>query len=273
MTVTALPGRPGSAPDAEDGFDELASSYDETFSRSVLGRRFREAVWAHLDGAFGPGDRVLDLGCGTGEDALHLARRGVRVFGIDASPTMVRRARRKASRAGLDGRVIVARAAIEELPSLALEAAPFDGVVSNFGALNCVEDLEAVARTLAERTRPGARVFLCVMGRFVPWEWVWYLLRGRPGDAFRRLRPGGATWRGVRVRYPTPGGVARAFSDHFEARRPVAVGALLPPTYAETWALRHPRLIGILARAERRAEKVPPLPHLADHFLVELSRR
>jgi len=52
-----------------------------------------------------------------------------------------------------------------------------------------------------------------------------------------------------------------------------AVGALLPPTEWESWTERHPRLLAALARWERRLETVPPLPWLADHYLLELERR
>ena len=65
----------------------------------------------------------------------------------------------------------------------------------------------------------------------------------------------------------------RAFSPGFEVRRAAAVGALLPPSYAEDWAIRHPRLVARLERWERRWETLPPLPWLADHFLLELERR
>jgi hypothetical protein len=56
-------------------------------------------------------------------------------------------------------------------------------------------------------------------------------------------------------------------------RRVAALGALLPPPYAEAWAARHPKLVEKLDRWERRWETVPPLPWLADHYLMELERR
>ena len=52
-----------------------------------------------------------------------------------------------------------------------------------------------------------------------------------------------------------------------------AVGALLPPSYAEPWAVKHPRTIARLDRWERRLENRWPLPWLADHYLAELERR
>jgi SAM-dependent methyltransferase len=246
-------------------FDKLAAEYDDGFTRTLLGDRLRRAVWQRLDALFAPGDRVLELACGTGEDALHLGGRGVRVLATDASPEMVRVAREKlAGSAGVEVRQL----AVEDLESL--EAPPFDGALSDFGGLNCVADLPAAGQALAARLRPGAVAVLCVMGPVVPWEWVWF--RGR-GKAFRRLTRGGVEWRGLRVRYPSIRTLRRAFSPAFRMRRVAALGALLPPPYAEAWAARHPSLIDRLDRWERRLETLPPLPWLADHYLMELERR
>ncbi len=305
-------GRGGNAGRA---FDVLAADYDSSFTSTSLGTLLREAVWRRLDARFSPGDRVLELACGTGEDAVHLARRGVRVTAIDTSPAMVEAARRKVAAAGLAKLVEVQHLDVEELaaapprvetrgyewlsfqdrgfaaqrapsvpqgqpfpspgfqPGAAAGAGPFDGAFSDFGGLNCVADLRGVALALARRLRPGAPVLLCVMGPLVPWEWAWYLGRGDLKKAFRRLRPGGVAWRGLTVRYPSISALQRAFAPGFRTLRVGAVGVLLPPTYIEEWTRRHPRLLAGLARWERRLEQMPPLPWLADHYLIELERR
>ena len=233
--------------------------------------------------AFQAGDRVLELACGTGEDAVHLGRHGVRVLATDASEGMVAVARRKVEAAGLRDLVEVRQRSLQELPRLGerspaplaplADGPPFDGAFSSFGGFNCIADPRGPARDLAALLRPGARVLLCVMGPLVPWEWGWFLLRGRPGKALRRLRPGGAAWRGMVIRYPSIRAMKRAFEPEFRPRRTAAIGALLPPSYAEPWAARHPRLLARLDRWERRWETLPPLPWLADHYLLELERR
>ena len=255
----ALPGSP---------FDAAAADYDHRFTDTPLGGCLRRAVWRRLDARFGPGDRVLELGCGTGEDALHLAHRGVRVVATDAAPAMVETARRKlAAAGGSEVRLL----AIEDLGAEPASP-PFDGAFANFGGLNCVADLAAVASALAARLRPGAPVLLCVMGPLAPWEWLWLLRRGQPREVFRRLRRGGVRWRGLTVRYPAIGTLRRAFAADFRLLRVSAVGALLPTTSFAPWAARHPRLLAALDGLERRVERLPPLPWLADHYLAELVR-
>ena len=251
-------------------FDAAAEDYDDAFSRSTLGTLMRRAVWRRLDQRFSAHDRVLELNCGTCEDALHLGSRGVRVLATDRSEAMLAVAGRKVDAAGLRGTIELKRVALEALSSL--DASPFDGVLSNFGGLNCVADLRRFGRDLAGLVRPRGSVVLCVMGPVVPWEWCWYLIRGQPRTAFRRLRVGGVDWHGLRVRYPSVGTVRRALLPAFRLRRTGAVGALLPPPYAEEWATRHMRLVTWLDRVERRWESRRVLALLADHYVIELER-
>src|SRR5271170_101298 len=131
---------------AAAAFDSVAEAFDERFGswKSVAAQR--DAVRSELARAFPPGSSLLEIGGGTGLDALWLTELGRRVFLTDASPAMVRIARRR-----LGSRTAVLPAErIDEL-----DEAPFDGAFSNFAALNCVGDLAPVARGLARLVRPG----------------------------------------------------------------------------------------------------------------------
>ncbi len=254
-------------------FDALAAGYDEGFSRTPLGERLRKAAWRRLDAAFPEGSRVLELGCGTGEDAVHLAARGVAVVATDPSDAMLDAARGKVAASGLDSRVTLVRLAAEDLErGAAALGAPFDGAYASFGAFNCVPDVPAASRGLAAVLRPGAPLLLGVMGPFCLVETLRFLARGEPRKAFRRFRRGGVEWRGLRVSYPSPHRLALALGPAFRVTRLGALGALLPPTEAGAWARRHERLLDRLNRWERRLETTWPLPRIADHYLLELVR-
>ena len=252
-------------------FDQLAPAYDASFSASDLGQLLRRALRRWLDRAFAPGQSVLELNCGTGEDALYLARRGVRVLATDASAAMLAVAQAKIDETDLGNAITLRHLAIEDLDTLRPQR--FDGACSSFGGLNCVADLRTVARSLAALLAPRARAVMCVMGPIVPWEWGWFLSRGAVRTAFRRFTRHGVPWRGLTVRYPSIRDMRRAFAPHFTVERAGGLGVLVPPTYAEPWAHRHPRLLARLDRWERRVEQWPVVPWLADHYLLELARR
>ena len=255
----------------KSAFDEIAASYDSSFTATRIGTLMREAVWRHTDRRFRPGSRILELNCGTGTDAVHLGKLGISVLATDASEQMVKIASDKVAREDLIAVVQSRQLAWEHLDSL--PESNFDGALSNFGGLNCVQDLPSAAAALARRLRPGAPLLICAMGPWSIWEWIWYLMHGRPSKSFRRLRRGGVEWRGFKVHYPSVGMVKRAFAPTFQFHGVSAVGAILPPPFAETLAGRWPSLITALNRLERQLEAMPPLPWLADHYLNDFYRR
>src|SRR5690348_6909286 len=82
-------------------FDSVAADYDGPRGNNVLIQRMRDTMWRELERYFAWNARLIDLGCGTGIDAEHLARRGRTVLATDWSPAMVERTRQRASDAGL----------------------------------------------------------------------------------------------------------------------------------------------------------------------------
>ncbi|MFS8531957.1 class I SAM-dependent methyltransferase [Sphaerobacter thermophilus] len=265
-------------------FDAAAPSYDAVFTHRTLGRLLRAAVWEHLDAAFHPGDRVLDLGCGTGEDAVRLAQRGIDVLATDVSAGMIAVAREKAADAGVAERVHLAQVDLREHPlSLPASWRGSDGIAgafSSFGALNCLPDRRRLASTLAAWVRPGGRLVLVLMGPLCPWEIGWHLARGQPRRAVRRLtagrdgtlaHTGGGT--SVRVWYPTPRRLRAEFAPAFRHVRTVGIGVLLPPSYLAGLVECQPRAFTRLAALERRIAGRFPWPWLADHYLMVLERR
>jgi SAM-dependent methyltransferase len=249
-------------------FDGKAQGYDAEFTATALGSLLRVRVWDRLSVVFAGRERLLELGCGTGEDAVWLARAGHRVVAIDASAEMIRIARRKALAAGCADRIEFHCLPMEKLHELP-GAGQFDGVFSNFGAVNCVADIAALSRALTELLRTGAPLLCVVMGRHVPWEWAWYLVKGDRRRAFRRLQQPGAEWRGLTIHYPTPRQLTRALAPQFDTQRRLGLGFALPPSYAGAWLECSPRSFRVLAMIDRLTCRFTA--NLADHFILEAS--
>lgn len=257
-------------------FDAVAARYDEMFTSSSIGLAQRAPVWKELARAFCGGDRILEIGCGTGVDACFLAERSVEVLACDPSSEMIAVAARRVRQNGLQALVRTQVLRAEEIPTLRPDEL-FDGALSNFGALNCVSDLAGLARNLARLLRPGAIVLFCWMGPCCLCEIVWYLGRGSKQKAFRRFGKNGvrailADKAYVDVHYPSVKRLARIFAPEFRLRSVRGVGIAVPPSYLEPWARRHPQLLRVCEAADSWVARWPGIRMLGDHVLVRLQR-
>ena len=100
-----------------------------------------------------PGERALDVACGTGNAALALARAGASVVGIDQAERLVAVAAERAAAEGVDAEFVVGDAT-----ALPVADASFDVAVSLFGVI--FADVAAAAAELLRVTRPGGRIVL-----------------------------------------------------------------------------------------------------------------
>ena len=80
--------------ETREAFDSVAGDYDGPRGNNLLIQDMRAEMWRWLDRTFAPNTRLLDLGCGTGLDAVRMAQRGHRVVATDWSTEMVARVRR-----------------------------------------------------------------------------------------------------------------------------------------------------------------------------------
>ena len=239
-------------------FDQLASRYDRLWTRSAVGHLQREAVWRHIGGLFEPGQAVLDLGCGTGEDGLRLMQAGLRVRAIDASGEMVRIARDR----GVDAQTL-------PIEKCGLLDESFHAIISNFGALNCVEDLESLREPLARLVRPGGYMAICIIGRFCVWETAWALRRRQPAKAFRRWRKSVLSSLGIRVFYHSGERLEAAFRPRFTLMSCCGIGLCIPPSYVTGLS---GAVLQKLDAFDRRVAHWPVLRGLSDHRLFVFVR-
>ncbi len=262
-------------------FDAVAPRYDRDFTDQRLGAWLRQVVWREMDRSFHPGDVLLDLGCGTGEDACHLAEKEIEVTAIDASREMLAKAQAKAKQRGVTDRMRLAQLDLRKVTTAAdltaiTGAGTIDGAYADFGPLNCLADRRPLAAALAGVVRPGGTVIAVMMGPLCPWEFSWYLLHGHPRTATRRFRRGVRSEIGdgeLRVWYPTPRRLRSEFHPHFAHVKTIGIGVFLPPSDLGRLVDNAPNLFTVLNELDERAREHVPWTWLNDHYLSVFRRR
>ncbi len=159
-------------------FGLIARRYDLLNDLQSLGlhRRWKRRLVRLV--RVGPGQRALDVCCGTGDVTLALARTGAEVTGVDFSPEMLAVARRRAARAEVAVRLVRGDALALPFPETS-----FDAVTCSYGLRNLADFAAGVAE-LARVLRPDGRLGLLDFGR--PTRPVWrrlylaYLRRAVP---------------------------------------------------------------------------------------------
>ena len=262
--------------DTRVAFDSVAADYDGARGNNSLIQDMRAEMWRWLDAQFAPGSQLLDLGCGTGLDAVRMARRGHRVLATDWSTAMVERTAARAREAGVADRVRASAIGAHELERLAGEGM-FDGAYSNLGPLNCVPDLADVSRGCARLLKRGGTLVFTVIGRVCPWEIAYYLWRRRWSRAqvrfARNAVPVGMNRHTVWTRYYSPREFYRAFAGDFALSHYRGLCVFAPPPYLASFRARHPRGYAWAWQVDRRTAGWPLLRSMGDHFLMILRRR
>jgi len=188
-------------------FDRIAPVYDAMNRVMTMGLDVR---WRRLGAraVVRPGDSVLDAACGTGDFAVADLRAGAaRVVGLDFSPRMLERARRKAPQVEwVEG----------DLLALPFADAAFDAATVGFGVRN-VADLELALRELRRVVRPGGRVAILEItrprGPLRPFYSLWF---DRVVPLLGKALPGGAAYTYLPAsvkRFPAAGALAALMQE------------------------------------------------------------
>ncbi|RZU43115.1 class I SAM-dependent methyltransferase [Edaphobacter modestus] len=270
MESTYLPLADCPGPAAAVAFDRIAQDYDQRFTDSLIGRAQREAVWKVLTRTFRTNDNILELNCGTGEDAIFLAGNGISVFALDASRQMIARAQQRLQHTAPRLPVVFCELPTERIGELRPEM-QFDGAFSNFSGLNCISDLRAVASSLANLVKQDGRLVLCLSTRFCLIEILYYLALGQWRKALRRCKGyTKVTLDGVEfaVYYPTIRQIRQSFAPNFRLYSCTGIGVAVPPSYLETWARNHPRIFPLLRRLEELLATMPIFRSTGDNVLL-----
>jgi ubiquinone/menaquinone biosynthesis C-methylase UbiE len=256
-------------------FDSVAAKYDETFANTEIGKLQRARVWDYLISSL-PNKQlnILELNCGTGEDAIWFASKGHKVLATDISEKMVELACLKVKKFNLSDKIIVEQLDINEISKKTFMN-KFDLVFSNFGGLNCLSGVELtlLSNKTKDLLKPTGKFIAVVMPDFCMIESIYFLLKFRMKGIFRRKKIQQVKIDDVVIDtyYYDPNKFYEFFNDGFLINKVIGIGMFIPPSYLNNFFKSKVGSLKLLDRLENIFGNNSFSASISDHYLIDLN--
>jgi ubiquinone/menaquinone biosynthesis C-methylase UbiE len=259
-------------------FDHIASTYDSVFARSAIGQLQRKRVWKYIESVIPElnGFEMLELNCGTGEDAVLFGEDGFNIIATDITEEMLKITEKKAEQFSMQNKISSHYLDLDTFNETLFDK-KFDLVFSNFGGINCInpESLQTLIGKLPTILNPGGRFVGVVMPKFCAWETVFFLLRFQFKKAFRRLtvreafsEPEGSN---LKTWYYRPSQLKAWSKENFKLVSLRPVGLALPPACLEGFFSVRKRWLLRLNKIEKKLSKSSLFSGVADNYIIDLQ--
>lgn len=252
-----------------EAFDSYAAAYDAHFTNSLIGKAQRSRVFQFIAPILTNCQTVLEVNCGTGEDAITFAEKGKTVLATDISSQMIAVASAKKKLHNLQFKICNAT----EIDAL---EGTYDLVFSNFGGLNCLnaEELSLFSSAAAKKLKPHGFLIVVLMSNNCFWEKLYFLLKNKP---FRRKLKSGAETTIEQAHFTTfyysDNELKSTFKPDFYCIQQKPIGLFIPPSYMENKMRKRPRLLKLLIKLEKAFANFSFQANSADHILMVLQKK
>jgi hypothetical protein len=154
-------------------------------------------------------------------------------------------------------------------------AKKYDHIISNFGGLNCTDQLEEVLLQFGPLLKKDGKVTLMIMPKISQWELI-MALKGKFKTAFRRFRKhtlAHVAGQHFFCYYYSPGMIKKTLKHDFETLSLKGVCITVPPEYYINFVERYPKTFSILKKIDKAIGTVFPFTYCCDHFLITLQKK
>lgn len=258
---TAISGAP-------EAFSIQAAGYDANDMANPVLPKWRRRVYKQVERYLGPASRILELNAGTGIDASYFVQKGHYVHATDASPGMLDEIQKKIITIGAEGRFTSQLLPFDQVGKI---QGPYHHLFSNFGGLNCLQNLRVVTGHIPNFLRPDGYVTWVIMPPFCPWELTW-VLKGKFRMAFRRLQKDGTEahllGHHFKTYYHSLNEIQKALGPCFRPMAVEGLGSFSPPPAAMNFVKTFPGLSRLLELLDERLCGTFPFNRCADHIIV-----
>jgi ubiquinone/menaquinone biosynthesis C-methylase UbiE len=261
---------------AEAAFTTQSAIFDEIYSGNTIVNYKRERVRAHVMQHLPANSYILELNSGTGEDALFFAQNGHKVHATDISAGMQQQLRQKVVLNGMQDNISNELCSFTKLDQLTNKG-PYDLIFSNFAGLNCTNELDKVLASFSELLKPDGLVTLIILPKFCLWETL-LIFKGKLRTAFRRFfsRNGSrAHIEGTYFKcwYYNPSYILKRLNDQFDLLGIEGLCTIVPPSYIEGFAEKHPNAYSLLKKKEDQLKSNWPWKYIGDYYIISFKKK
>ena len=264
-----MPSISDSFENVNKAFTRQSKIYDEYDRGNPTLTWMRHLVRKHALKFLRKDDKILELNSGTGIDAEYFARMGFNVHCTDLSDGMIQQMKIKFSTGVLSEKISVQQCSFTELDKIINQK--FDFIFSNFGGLNCVDDLRKVTKFFPDLLNKNGRVCLVILPPVCPWEII-QLFRGKFSLAFRRFHKDGvlANVEGIKFKtyYFSKKDIMDSLGKKFRLLSVQSLGVFTPIPQMEKIPINFPKLAKILNKIDESVSVIYPFNRIGDHIIV-----
>ena len=261
---------------AELAFTNQSVVFDDIYGNDTIINYKRSRVRSHVLQYLKPGGSILELNSGTGEDALFFAKLGHRVHATDISEGMQQQLKSKIAASGMNQIITAERISFTRLNQLNSRG-PYNLIFSNFAGLNCTDELTKVLASFNDLLNPGGMVTLVVLPKFCLWETL-LVFKGKFRTAFRRFssrkgRSAHVNGEYFKCWYYNPSFITRHLKDKFDLLKVEGLCTIVPPSYIEGFAEKHPAAYRFLKSKENKLKSAWPWKYIGDYYIISLIKK
>lgn len=256
-------------------FDIAAAAYDDDFTNSSIGKMQRNIVWRYLDELLNNKKelKVLEINCGTGEDAIRFAKKGNLVTATDISTGMLDVARSKSKRNSINYRKVD----LNKIESYTFDT-EFDLVFSNFGGLNCINSssISKLGEVLSGILQSNGKFVAVIMPKICLWESLYFTLKGNFKEVFRRRKEyamANVSGELVKTYYYSPKDFNNLLMKFFQKESQKPVGFFIPPSYLENFFSKRTGLLSVFNLLDKWLAVFQWQASFSDHYYIQYSKR
>lgn len=256
----------------KQAFDNYAFDYDKHFTYSSIGKAQRNQVYRFTEEYVNGTNALLEINCGTGEDAVLFSTKVKRILGTDISSAMINVAdKKKGSIANIEFKCCNAT----EIDSVTSEK--YDLVFSNFGGLNCLSEEELIQfrSALSSLVKTKTKLLFVIMGTKCTWERFYYFIKGKTIN--RRLVKEGVnttiSGSSFTTYYYSPDAFFELFKDEYQLVDKKPIGLFIPPSYLQHFFRNKKLLLKPFVLLEQLLSRYSWQANYADHYLIVLEKK